>query len=73
MEAISLETQDDKFLITVDKNSFNKEFVIQLIDRLQMEYLAEKVDFSDDIENLGEDIKAEWWKNNKSRLLGIKQ
>ena len=60
MDAISLETKDDKFLITVDKNSFNQEFVMQLIDRLRMEYLAEKVNVSSDIESLGDEIKAEW-------------
>lgn len=72
MEAITLETKDEKFLITVDKNSFNQEFVMQLIDRLRTEYLAEKVDFAGDIETVGEEIKAEWWNKNKSRLLGTK-
>jgi hypothetical protein len=72
MEAIILETKDDKFLITLDKNSFSQEFVMQIVDRLRMENLAEKVAFADDIENLGEEIKADWWNNNKSRLLGTK-
>lgn len=72
MEAISLETKDDKFLITLDKNSFSQEFVMQVVDRLRMENLAEKVAFADDIENLGEEIKTEWWNKNKSRLLGTK-
>ncbi len=41
MKAITLETKDEKFLITVYKNSFDHEFIMQLIDRLRTEYLAE--------------------------------
>lgn len=73
MEAISLETTDDQFLIRVDKNSLKPEFVMRLIERLRMEQLAEKVNFNSDIEQLGEDIKAEWWNNNKAHLLRLKK
>jgi hypothetical protein len=71
MEAISLETTDEKFLITIDKGSLDAEFVRRLIERLRIEYLAEKVEFDEEIEIIGEDIKSEWWKNNKARMLGI--
>ena len=71
MEAISLETTDDKFLLTVDKNSFKPEFVMQLVERLRIEQLAEKTNFDADIEQFGEEIKNSWWKNNKDELLGI--
>jgi hypothetical protein len=71
MEAISLETTDEKFLITIDKGSLDAEFVRRLIERLRIEYLAEKVGFDEEIEIIGEDIKSEWWKNNKARMLGI--
>lgn len=72
MEAISLETTDEKFLITIDKSFLDAVFVRRLIERLRLEYLAEKVGFDEEIEIIGKDIKAEWWKNNKSRLLGVK-
>jgi hypothetical protein len=70
MEAISLETTENKVLITVDKNSINPDFVIRLVEQLRMEYLAQKVNFNEDIEKVAENIKSEWWNNNKSRLLG---
>lgn len=73
MEAIHLETTDDKFLITVDKNLFDQEFVMRLVERLHLEYLAEKINFNNDMEKFGEDIKSEWWNNNKTRLLGTKR
>lgn len=70
MEAISLETTEDKVLITVDKSSISPDFVIRLVEQLRMEYLAQKVNFSGDIEKVGENIKSDWWNNNKSRILG---
>ncbi len=70
MEAISLETTENKVLITVDKNSINPDFVIRLVEQLRMEYLAQKVNFNEDIEKVAENIKSEWWNNNKSRILG---
>jgi hypothetical protein len=73
MEAISLETTDKKFLITVDKTSLRPEFVMQLIERLRIEQLAEKADFKNDIELLGEDVKSNWWNTNKGSLLATKE
>ncbi|HEX8460296.1 MAG TPA: hypothetical protein VF623_02655 [Segetibacter sp.] len=68
MEAISLETNDEKFLITIDRDSMSKEFVVSLIERLRLEHLAQKAEFKDEIEKLGDDIKADWWNSNKTRL-----
>ncbi len=73
MDAITFETKDDKFLISVDRQSFKEEFVMQLVSQLHMQYLTDKVAFGEDIENVGEDIKATWWDNNKSKLLGTPQ
>lgn len=69
MEAISLETTKDKVLITVDKSSISTDFVIRLVEQLRMEYLAQKVNFNEDLEKVAEDIKSDWWNNNKSRIL----
>lgn len=70
MNAISLETTNDKFLISVDKTTLDEKFVVELIEHLRMEQLAQKINFSEDIEVLGEEIKSGWWQKNKSRLLG---
>jgi hypothetical protein len=69
MEAISIETTPDKYLISVDRNFLNKDFVLSLVEKLRLEHLAEKVDFDNGIEETGKSIKAEWWAKNKQRLL----
>lgn len=69
MEAVTLETQDDKFLISIDKNYVEKDFLVKLIDKIKLEHLVHKVDFDESIEELGEQIKADWWEKNKTRFL----
>jgi len=69
MTSIHLDTQDDKYLISLDKASFDKEWLMGLIERLRMEELARKFNFDEDSEQLGEDIKSDWWDKNKSRFI----
>ena len=71
MTPLSLETTADRYIISIDKNTLDTDFVIQLIERLRMEQPARKIDFDEDIEELGKVIKARWWRENKSRLLGF--
>lgn len=70
MEAISVESGKDKWLITVDANALDKDFVISLVEKLRLEYLAQKTNFDEEIESFGEEIKTDWWNKNKDRLLG---
>ena len=69
MTSIHLDTQDDKYLISLDKASFDKEWLMGLIERLRMEELARKFNFDEDSEQVGEDIKSDWWDKNKSRFI----
>ena len=75
MEAVKLETQDDRFLISIDRNYVNQEFIIRLIEKIKLEHLVQKADFDESIEELGQNIKTTWWDKNKDRLLkrGIDQ
>jgi hypothetical protein len=69
MQVIDLQTTNDKFLISIDKNSIDKEFLLNLIEKIRLEYLVRKVDFDESIEDLGEEIKADWWQKNKDRFI----
>ncbi|MGI8544069.1 MAG: hypothetical protein ACR2MD_11435 [Aridibacter sp.] len=60
MQTIDLQTTNDKFLISVDKDSVDKEFLLNLIEKIRLESLIRKSDFDDSIEDLGEEIKADW-------------
>ena len=69
MQAIDLETTGDRFLISIDKNLVDKEFLLNLIEKIRLEHLAHKVDFDESVEELGEEIKADWWQKNKSKFI----
>lgn len=69
MEAINLQTTEDKFVISIDKLMVDKLFLIELLHRLRVEYLANGVNFDETIEDLGEEIKSKWWYANKEKFL----
>jgi hypothetical protein len=69
MTAIHLDTQNDKYLISVDKSVFDKEWLVKLLENLRVEELARKFDFDESIETLGEEIKSDWWNKNKKRFI----
>lgn len=69
MKSITLDTQNDQFVISIDKKMIDKEVLMGFLDNLRLEFLAQKVNFDEDIEALGEEIKEEWWKNNKDRFI----
>ena len=73
MKPISISTQADRFVISIDKNHLPKEVLLQFVDQLRVEALAQQVDFSEDIEALGEEIKAAWWEAHKSRFISEKE
>jgi len=67
--ALTLQTIDNRFLISIDKTFIEQEFLMRLMNRIRLEYLAKKVDFDEDIEQLEDEIKINWWEKNKVRLL----
>ena len=69
MTGIQLNTQNDKYLISIDKSLFDKEWLVKLLESLRVEELARKFDFDENIETLGEEIKADWWAKNKKRFI----
>ena len=69
MSTVKVKSSKDQFIISIDKDAINKESLLQFIENLRLESLAEKVDFDEDIEELGEEIKKDWWKKNKDRFI----
>ena len=69
MTSIRLDTQNDKYTISVDKSAFDKAWIVRLVENLRMEELAHQFNFGEEIEVLGEEIKANWWATNKARFI----
>ncbi|MBN8826421.1 MULTISPECIES: hypothetical protein [unclassified Spirosoma] len=69
MNAINIQNQPDRYVISIDKKSVSQEFMLDLLERLQLEQLAQKIDFDESILALGEEINATWWQQNKHRFI----
>ena len=69
MRTVTLDSSDDRFIISIDKRSINKDALLQFLENLRLEALADKVDFGVEIEDLGEEIKGVWWQSNKDRFI----
>ena len=51
-----------------DKKNFDEESIKSLLDYIEIEYLAKKVDFDESIMELSKEIKSSIWKKQKARL-----
>jgi hypothetical protein len=69
MEAVEITSSKDRVVISIDKSLVSKEYLLNLLDRLQVENLAKKADFDEKILEISEEIKSNWWKENKDRFL----
>jgi len=71
MIGLEIDSTEDKFSISLDKNIFDKEIIISIIERLKVESIAKEVDFSENIIDVSNDIKTNWWKENKVSYLDL--
>ncbi|RYF74808.1 MAG: hypothetical protein EOO39_07965 [Cytophagaceae bacterium] len=69
MSHIQLETQSDKYLISLDKASFDREWLVRFVERIRIEELAGQLNLGKEVEDIGEQIKADWWEKNKGRFI----
>ena len=69
MEAIKIQSTESTIQIVLDKNVVNIDFLVDLMEQLRVEYLAKKIDFSEDIMSIGDEIKKNWWQKNKDEFL----
>jgi hypothetical protein len=69
MQSMTIETTPDKVLITLDKKYFNQDAIIAMVKLIEIEAMAQKVNFSPEIAKLGEENKRQWWQENKEYLI----
>ena len=74
MENFIIENKGDQMILKLNKKGFDENYLIALVNRLQMESLAPKAGFDNSILNIGEEINQEWWKENGDEFLkGVKK
>jgi hypothetical protein len=69
MNPVEIKNTPESLQITLDKRFFDDAFLRETVDYFRMEYLAQRVNFDESIEELGDEIKRHWWQRNKSRFI----
>lgn len=64
-QAINIETNSDNFVISISRNAIDQTTLFKLVARLRLEYLLNKGAIDENIEQISEEIKAEWWQRNE--------
>lgn len=70
MDAITLKSTKQQLVITIDKKAVGQDYILQLMNLLEIERLVQKLQFDEKkLLPLGEEIVQSWWEANKDRLL----
>lgn len=70
MNAITVETTDQKYLITIDRTLMEKPAFRAFFERLRVEALADQLTTDEtDLLALSEEIKTTWWATNQDTIL----
>jgi len=68
-EAVQIQNLEDKYVLTINKKAVNQNFIIELLDRIRIEYLIEKAALRKDfIDELSTKVKKKWWEQNKDKI-----
>jgi len=57
MKSILVDTLEDRFVVSIDKKMINKDQLLQFVDNLRIEFIANQANFEADIEIVGEELK----------------
>jgi hypothetical protein len=69
MDGLEINSQENKLIISMDKNLFSFQTLNHVVDYLKLEALLNKANFSEEILEVGEQIKKDWWEKNKNTYL----
>ncbi len=69
MTALTIENTPERVLISIDKTLINTEALTKIIRFLELETMAHEINFNPELVELGNNLKQEWWQENKTRLL----
>ena len=69
MVNLIIENKGDQMILTLNKKAFDKNYLISLIKRLQLESFAQKANFDSSILNIAEQINQDWWDANGEKFL----
>ena len=67
--AITLETNDQKYLISIDRTFMDQNSFYTFFEKLRTEFLAQKMNTDEsDLNQLDDEIKISWMQKNQGKI-----
>ena len=67
MQGLEITSDSKKLVFSIDKSNFSEQVLLEIAKIVRLEYLIEKAGFSDEVINIGNEIKSDWWEKNKEQ------
>lgn len=70
MEALTLQSFEKEWVIKIDKSQFSPEFIMRMLKRIRLEWLAKTADFDPSLaQKMTDEIEENWWKQYGDEFL----
>ena len=69
MEAVEIKKEEGRYIFSIDAHQMDKLSLEKILNRVWIQYLVEKAQFDTSILELGKEMKADWWQQNKKDIL----
>ncbi|MDZ7876791.1 MAG: hypothetical protein U5L45_03930 [Saprospiraceae bacterium] len=64
-----VQTTSESITLTFDRRQVRTEWLLKFMERMRLEMLIQEVDFDEDIEEIGKEMKNSWWERHKHHLI----
>jgi hypothetical protein len=68
MTGLTVENTNEKLVLSIDKSNFSEEVLLDVMRIARLEYLIAKADFDESVLEIADEIKRDWWENNKAEI-----
>ncbi len=68
MQAIEIDSQKERYLISIPKDVFDQSELLGILQLLRVESLAQKANIGDEVFEVEKQINQNWWEKNKNRF-----
>jgi hypothetical protein len=69
MQAIEIDSQKDRYLISIQKDVFEQDELLNILKLLRVESLAQSANIGDEIFEIEKRINQDWWVKNEHRFV----
>ncbi|MGB3852174.1 MAG: hypothetical protein WA958_19575 [Tunicatimonas sp.] len=74
MSNISLNSDNNQLVVTIDTSDLDQDYLFKVVEKIELEVLAQKARVEEDTLDIAEQISRDWWRENKNDYLkGVKR